>query len=129
LQFKKICQPYKSVAMGSHISGLMAEIFLQNYEQYIVKNILDSNKINFYNRYVDDIIIIFDNNHTNANDILNYMNKVHKDLQFKATEEIDNTISFLDLLITRNHNKLLMDIYRKPTTTDTITCPTCTVRL
>jgi hypothetical protein len=32
--------------MGSPISGLMAEIFLQNYEQHITKNALDSNKIN-----------------------------------------------------------------------------------
>jgi hypothetical protein len=105
--------------MGSPISGLIAEISIQNYEQHVVKNILDSNKIIFYNRYVDYIIIIYDNNHTNANDIENYMNTIHKDLKFKATDEIDKIISFLDLQITRNQNKLTIDIYRKPTTTDT----------
>jgi hypothetical protein len=47
------------------------------------------------------------------------MNMIHKGLQFKATEETDNSISFLDLLITRASNKLSINIYRKPTTTDT----------
>lgn len=47
------------------------------------------------------------------------MNKIHKDLQFKATEEVDNKISFLDLLINRKNSSLSIDIYRKPTTTDT----------
>jgi hypothetical protein len=52
--------------MGSPISGLIAEIFLQHYENHIIKSILDSNEINFYNRYVDDIIIIFDSTNTNV---------------------------------------------------------------
>jgi hypothetical protein len=56
----KLYQPQKGVAMGSPISGLIAEIFLQNYEQQLMKDILDSNKIIFYNRYVDDILIIYD---------------------------------------------------------------------
>jgi hypothetical protein len=113
----KFYQPHKGVAMGSPISGLITEIFLQNYEQHIFKNNLDSNKIIFYNRYVDDILIIYDTNHTNMNNIQDYMNKIHKEILFKATDEIDNTISFLDL-ITREQNKLSINIYRKPTTTD-----------
>jgi hypothetical protein len=47
------------------------------------------------------------------------MDKIHLDLQFKATYVIDNTINFLDLLITRDKSKLPINIYRKPTTTDT----------
>jgi hypothetical protein len=50
----KFYQPQKSVAMWSPISGLIAEIFLQNYEQQLMKDTLDSNKIIFYNRYVDE---------------------------------------------------------------------------
>jgi hypothetical protein len=119
LQFDKFYQPHKAVAMGSPTSGLVAEMILQNYEQHLKKNIPDSNKIIFYNRYVNDIIIIYDTKHTNMNDIQNYVDKIHLELQFKATDEIDNTISFLDLLITRGQNKLSINIYRKPTTTDT----------
>jgi hypothetical protein len=46
--------------MGSPISGLVAEIFLQIYEHVIVKYMLENKNIVFYNRYVDDILIIFD---------------------------------------------------------------------
>jgi hypothetical protein len=59
LQFdQRFYQPNKEIAMGSPISGLIAEIFLQHYEQHLRKNSLDSKTITFYNRYVDDIIII-----------------------------------------------------------------------
>jgi hypothetical protein len=94
LQFdQKIYQPNKGIAMGSPISGLIAEIFLQYFEQHIIKNSLDNNNIIFYNRYVDDILIIFYSKKTNY-DIQNFMNTIHKGLQFKATEETDNNISF-----------------------------------
>ena len=115
---QNIYQPRKGIAMGSPISGLIAEIFLQYYEQHIVKNNLDSNIITYYNRYVDDILVIYDSLKTNTNDITNFMNSLHKGLQFKATEETNGNISFLDLMITRAHNTLSINIYRKPTTTD-----------
>jgi hypothetical protein len=40
-------------------------------------------------------------------------------MEFKATPEENGTLNFLDLTITRKHNKLIVDIYRKPTCTDT----------
>jgi hypothetical protein len=101
------------------LANLQVEIFLKHYENHIIKNILDNNKINFYNTYVDDIII-FDSTNTNVDEISDYMNNLHKHLQFKSTEEDNNTISFLDLLIDRNHNGLSINIYRKSTTDTTI---------
>jgi hypothetical protein len=47
------------------------------------------------------------------------MENIQPELQFKATVEKDNTINFLDFLITREREKLSINIYRKPTTTDT----------
>lgn len=44
------------------------------------------------------------------------MNNIHKSLQLKPTAETNNTTNFLDLSITRQHNKLTLNIYRKPTT-------------
>jgi hypothetical protein len=40
--------------MGSPISGNIAEILLQYYEQLILKPILQTKAIICYNRYVDD---------------------------------------------------------------------------
>ena len=40
-------------------------------------------------------------------------------MEFTPTHEEQNTINYLDLTIRRHHNKLNIDIYRKPTATDT----------
>jgi hypothetical protein len=42
----KFFQPQKGVAMGSPISGLASEIFLQHYENLLLKNILETKKKN-----------------------------------------------------------------------------------
>ena len=69
--------------MGSPISGLVAEIFLQFYEHLIVKYMVKSNNIVFYNRCVDDILIIFDGHKVTAEEVLNYMYNIHKHIEFK----------------------------------------------
>ena len=47
------------------------------------------------------------------------INSIHPELKFTATHEVNNTINFLDLTSTRKQTKLDINIYRKPTTTDT----------
>jgi hypothetical protein len=47
------------------------------------------------------------------------MNKLHPNLEFTPTLEDNNRISFLNLLITRQHSTIEIDVYRQPTTTDT----------
>jgi hypothetical protein len=115
----KFFQPNKGIAMGSPISDTEAEILLQYYKDSLVKNNLENTNIKFYNRYVDDILIIYDEQKTTADTILSYMNTTHNHLKFKHTDEENQTISFLDLLITRNQDHLNINIYQKPTTTDT----------
>jgi hypothetical protein len=57
---QQIFKPAQGVAMGSPISGLIAELFLQQSEETHLKHILESKKIIYYARYVDDILIIYD---------------------------------------------------------------------
>jgi len=45
------------------------------------------------------------------------MNNIHKHLEFKLSEEENNTINYLDLSIHRNTNSIDTGIYRKPTHT------------
>jgi hypothetical protein len=47
-------------------------------------------------------------------------NTIHQNLIFNYTLETNNAINFLDLFIIRTNSKFLIDIYRKPTTTNTI---------
>ena len=52
-----IYQPEKGISMGSPISNTTAEIFLQDLENKHLKQILDTQNIISYTRYVDDILI------------------------------------------------------------------------
>jgi DNA integrity scanning protein DisA with diadenylate cyclase activity len=114
-----IYQPEKGISMGSPISVIVAEIFLQHLENSHLNQILETKNIIFYTRYVDDILIIYDTERTSSETIHNCMNKIHPNLEFTPTQEHNNSISFLDLLINQKPSKIEIDIYRKPTATDT----------
>jgi hypothetical protein len=115
---QKIYQPEQGIAMGSPISSLVAEIFLQHYEDIHIKHLLDTKHIALYTRYVD-ILIIYDITKTQPQNISKHINQIHNNIKLNPTPETHNTINFLDLEIKRNQTNLEIDIYRKPTTTDT----------
>jgi hypothetical protein len=85
----------------------------------MIKHWMKTREITYYRRYIDDIIIIFDRNKLNEYAITNYMNNIHKHLEFKLTMEEDNNIIYLDLSLYRGNHNLQMEIYRKPTQMDT----------
>jgi hypothetical protein len=78
-------KPNKGVAMGSPISGKIAEIFLQHYEQLILKHIQETKAIVYYNRYVDDTLIIVNSTITSEEQITKMMNTMHSNLLFTPT--------------------------------------------
>ena len=116
---EQVYQPTKAVAMGSPISGITAEIFLQHFEHSHVTSLLDFKHINFYARYVDDILIIHDASPTNPDAIAQYSNSIHRNLQLNATLEANDRVNFLYISIIRKGSQLEIDIFHKPTTTDT----------
>jgi hypothetical protein len=68
---------------------------------------------------VDDILVIFNTAKINLHTINTCINNVHKNTKLNPTYEEHSSIDFLDLTILQKHKKLQVDIYRKPTTTDT----------
>jgi len=74
--------------------------------------------IALYVQYVDDILVIYDTTKINLHTINTYINKIHNNIKLSPTYE-HNSIPFIDLTIKRTHTKLVVDLYRKPTTTDT----------
>ena len=104
--------------MGSPISGTIAEIFLQHLEPIYIRPLIETKRILFYTRYIDDILIIYDTKTTNHNYLTQYTNTMHTNLQFNPTPT-NGYINFLDLTIIRRSTHIEIDIYQKPTTTDT----------
>jgi len=104
--------------MGSPISSTLVEIYLQYLEVMYVKHCRENKEITYYKRYVDDILIIFDQNKTSEDTVHIIMNNTDEHLEFKISREDNKTIYYLDLSINRNANNVDLNIYRKPTYID-----------
>ena len=101
-------------------SGIIAEIFLQHTEHAHLIHLTHKHSIINYFRYVDDILLIFDPNHTDIQAILQDFNALHPNLQFTTEVERDNTLNYLDIPNQKTPNNIQTSIHRKPTFTDTI---------
>lgn len=108
------------LAMGSPLSGLLADIYLNYYENTYVLS--DHNKfkdnIIFYTRYVDDTFLIFNGTLRQIYNLKTYMNSINNYIQFTLETEVNNRLNFLDLTIYKKDHKFNFSIYRKPTTSD-----------
>ncbi|XP_061382938.1 uncharacterized protein LOC133320089 [Danaus plexippus] len=103
------------VAMGSPVSPVVADIFMEDFEV----RALCSPPIRplIYKRYVDDTFTILNKNKTSA--FLNHLNSINNKIQFTIELEANNSLAFLDILVIRNpDNTLGHTVYRKPTHTD-----------
>jgi hypothetical protein len=98
--------------MGSPISSNIPEIYLQYFEETLIKHWMETKEIIYYKRYVDDILIIFNQTTTKEEIIMVHMNNIHKHLDFKMTEEINNTANYLNLHIHRTHGKSTRNIQK-----------------
>ena len=110
--FEKIT--YKQISglpMGSPLAPILSHIVMVDREETCIE------KLNFrpalYKRYVDDIIIALPCDR--INETLNTFNSYHHKLQFTIETEIENTISFLNIALTREDNQYTTNWYRKPT--------------
>ena len=91
--------------MGSPISGILTEIFIHNMEQkHIINNNKYTNKIIYWHRYVDDILLLFNANTRQVENFHKYINTVRHKLKFILEIEQNNSINFLDLTINKTNN-------------------------
>ena len=103
------------VMMGSPLGALFANIFMCELENTIIPSL--GNKIHNWTRYVDDTFAFIKPN--TENEIKNMLNSFHENIKFTYEHEQNNTISFLDVLITRLDNGTMeTSVFRKPTHTD-----------
>ncbi|XP_041984078.1 uncharacterized protein LOC121736760, partial [Aricia agestis] len=103
------------VAMGSPVSPVVADIFMEDFE----KLALESSPIQptFYKRYVDDTLTILPSDKVSI--FLEHLNSLNSKIQFTMELEKDNSLAFLDVLVIRNPDGTLgHTVYRKPTHTN-----------
>jgi hypothetical protein len=106
--------------MGAPSSAILAEIYLQYIESINIYDINQKHNVIVYFRYVDNILLVYNEETTNINLTLQEFNNVHPKLIFTIEKEENSKINFLDITIQRTENKLTYGIHRKITATDTI---------
>jgi hypothetical protein len=110
----------KGLAMGAPTSAILAEIFLQHQAHNHIVDILQKHNVIDYYRYVNDILIIYNEDNTNIDNTLNEFNSIHPNIQYMIEKQNNNTLNYLDISIENINSNFIFGIHRKPTTTDLI---------
>ena len=110
----------KGLAMESPTSSIFSEVLLQPIESTAIFNILEQNHTVGCFRYVNDILIVYNVSITNIHDVFNSFNNLTPNIKFTMEKETENSINLLDVTIRKEHDTLTFNVYRKPTTTDSI---------
>ena len=101
------------VAMGSPLGPTLANIFLCYWEEIWIEKCPKQFRPVYYNRFMDDTFLLF----SSENHVLKfhkYINSRHKNMTFTYEIEANNSLAFLDVLITRGET-FCTSLYRKPT--------------
>ena len=107
------------MAMGSPLGPLFANIFLSHHEHNWLRN--SPVKPLLYKRYVDNTLLLIPMN-SDIPKLLEYLNSQHKNIRFTCESEVNDSISFIGILITciklaNNMYGYQTTVYRKPTNT------------
>ena len=85
----------KGAAMGSPISPIIANIFMEVFEQRAITTALDPPRV--WKRYVDDTLVVQQQKH--QEEFLQHINTVDPSIQFTVEEaKEDGSIPFLDTI-------------------------------
>jgi hypothetical protein len=103
------------VAMGSPLGPTLANIFMSHFEKKHMAN-MKKLGLKVWMRYVDDTFVVL-RNKEDSKKLLRYLNDQHPNIKFTHEEQENNTLPFLDVLVTIHNKKLISRVYRKKTFT------------
>ena len=101
--------------MGLPLGPTFANIFMCYHEKLWLRECPDHFKPVFYTRYVDDTFVLLFRDKSHYKLFLNYINSKHVNINFTVETESTNSLSFLDVNVSRFNNKFITSVYRKPT--------------
>ena len=104
-------------AMGSAVSPIVVNLYMERFEQEVLRNNPGTSP-RLWLRYVDDTFIIIINKRESDN-FFKYINEVDPNIRFTQEECVDDKLAFLDCHVHLNPDgSLNSTVYRKPTHTD-----------
>ncbi|XP_060520792.1 uncharacterized protein LOC132698616 [Cylas formicarius] len=114
---KEFYEQVDGVAMGSPLSPVIANFFMEKFEQQALNTAQKKPKCWF--RYVDDTFVIWSHGEKELQIFLAHLNSINNKIKFTMETEKDGRLAFLDVQVERRPNgKLGHKVYRKPTHTE-----------
>ncbi len=106
----------EGAAMGSPLSPLIANLFMESLEKKALESSPQKPKI--WLRYVDDTFVVWPHGTKTLLKFQQHLNKQHPNISFTMEEESERQIPFLDVMVNRIGPQAQTSVYRKPTHTD-----------
>ena len=107
----------KGAAMGSQVNLIVANLYMEYFEQKDLCTAPQPPPPRFWFRYVDDTFVIHKEIH--KQEFLQHINSVDPAIQFTVENNKDGVIPFLDTIVKPEAEwNLFITVYRKPTHTD-----------
>ncbi|XP_075157504.1 uncharacterized protein LOC142230761 [Haematobia irritans] len=108
---EKFYSQQKGLPMGSPASPVIADIVMEDLLDDSIGKM--PNKPKILTKYVDDFFGIIKK--TETINTINVLNSYNKLIQFTMEEENDNKLAYLDTIVIRKENRILLDWYQKDT--------------
>ena len=103
----------RGLPMGSPISPVLSNIYMEFYEKNHLPNVLPNDIL--WVRFVDDIFAVLPDS-VDPKVLLNSINQASPSVKFKCEVEQEGKLAFLDTQVIRSPcNKPIFRVYRKPT--------------
>ena len=107
-------QQNEGMAMGSPLSPVMANIYMEHFEQEALETA--PLKPSLWLRYVDDTFVLWQHQE-DATSLLDHLNSIESDIQFTMEKEKDQILPFLDVKVEKTEHGFSTGVYHKPTST------------
>lgn len=107
---EKFFEQTKGMPMGSPASPIIADIVMEELLDVSIKNMKTKPKI--LTKYVDDLFGIIRKD--DIEDTLKTLNEFNRQIQFTMERECNNKLPYLDAVVLKHGNRLLLDWYQKP---------------
>ena len=110
----EIFKQKRGTAIGTKMAPSYAILFMDMLERDLLENSLL--KPSVWWRYIDDVFLLWEHGEESLKEFLTYLNAKHPSIKFTA-DYSSTEINFLDVKVSRKGDKLVTDLYVKPTDT------------
>ena len=111
----KVYQQSFGVAMGSPLSPILANLYMEHFETNLLPRIPVNIRPILWLRYVDDVFSLYPHDDQLLEQFLVQLNSLVPSIKFTKEDEVDRILPFLDVKVHRSDESFKFSIYRKPT--------------